>query len=67
MAITIRSDRHIGRHFEKMAQYFELLLTPLKSCCDGLYNGMHLVLIFQPVTKLDGACPLSHPGINVMI
>ena len=59
--------RHLGRHFEKMAQYFDMRLTPLKSGCDGLSDGISLVLIFQPVPKLDGGRWRPLLGTNVTI
>ena len=69
MAITVytAASAILAAILKKMAQYFDMRLTPLKSGCDGLSNGISLVLIFQPVPKLDGAAGGPLLGTNVTI
>ena len=57
MAITVytAASAILAAILKQMEQYFDMRYTPLKSSCDGLSNVISLVLIFQPVPKLDGA------------
>ena len=55
MAITVytAASTILADILKQMAQYFDMRYTPLKSSYDGLSNVISLVLIFQPVPKLD--------------
>jgi hypothetical protein len=55
MAITVytAATAILAAILKQMERYFDMRYTPLKSGYDGLSNVISLVLIFQPVPKLD--------------
>ena len=63
MAITVytAASAILAAILKKMAQYFGMRLTPLKSGCDGLSNGISLVLTVLKVRGPGGPAPPPTP------